>query len=71
METFKLKEDEEYIQLNDLMKVLNWVNSGGEAKQVILGEQVTVNGSIEMRVRRKLHAGDKVQWEGQSAEVTS
>ncbi|WP_258099761.1 RNA-binding S4 domain-containing protein [Marinoscillum pacificum] len=71
MEKFKLKENEEYIQLNDLMKVLNWVNSGGEAKQVILGEHVTVNGSIEMRVRRKLHTGDKIQWEDQSAEITS
>lgn len=71
METFKLKQDEDFIQLNDLMKVLNWVSSGGEAKQIILNEQVAVNGSIEMRVRRKLHAGDKVQWNTHSAEIAN
>ncbi|MBR06755.1 MAG: RNA-binding protein [Rickettsiales bacterium] len=69
MEKFTLQKDEDFIQLNDLMKVLNWVGSGGEAKQIILSEQVTVNGSIEMRVRRKLHSGDKVQWGDQSAEI--
>ncbi|MAE84662.1 MAG: RNA-binding protein [Flammeovirgaceae bacterium] len=70
MEKFTLQKDEDFIQLNDLMKVLNWVGSGGEAKQIILSEQVTVNGSIEMRVRRKLHSGDKVQWGDLSAEIS-
>lgn len=69
MEKFTLKTEEEYIQLNDLMQVLNWVGSGGEAKQTILNEQVTVNGNIEMRVRRKLHAGDLVKWGENEAEI--
>lgn len=71
MEKFTIKAGEEYIQLNDLMQVLNWVGSGGEAKQVILSEQVLVNGNIEMRVRRKLHAGDKVLWGENEAEIAS
>jgi len=69
MEKFTIKPDEDYIQLNDLMKVLNWVASGGEAKQLILNEQVEVNGNVEMRIRRKLHSGDKVTFEGKEVEV--
>lgn len=69
MKTFALKPDEEYIQLNDLMKVLSWVSSGGEAKQLILNEQVFVNGSLEMRIRRKLKKGDQVQYGEEKAEI--
>lgn len=69
MEKFILKPEEDFIQLNDLMKVLSWVGSGGEAKQHILGEQVTVNGNIEMRIRRKLHKGDKVHFWDNEIEI--
>ena len=34
----------EYIKLQDAMKYANSVYSGGEAKQLILEEQVKVNG---------------------------
>lgn len=71
MEKFTLQPDEEYIQLNDLMKVLSWVGSGGEAKQIILDEQVMVNGNPEIRIRRKLHSGDKIQWGTHQAEIIS
>lgn len=69
MEYFKLRKDEEYIQLNDLIKVLNWVGSGGEAKQVILDEKVTVNDSPELRIRRKLRSGDQILYEENSAVI--
>jgi len=69
MEKFTLRPDEEFIQLNDLMKVLNWVGSGGEAKQLILDEQVQVNGNVEMRIRRKLHTGDHVIFNGNEVTI--
>lgn len=71
MTTFKIRPDEDYIQLNDLLKVLNWVNSGGQAKQVILQEQVTVNGQPEIRVRCKLKVGDTVSFMDQSVKIES
>ncbi|MEQ8473722.1 MAG: RNA-binding S4 domain-containing protein [Marinoscillum sp.] len=71
MEKFNLQSGEDYIQLNDLMKVLNWVASGGEAKQHILEEQVLVNGNVEMRIRRKLKAGDTVSFGSNEAEIDS
>lgn len=58
MENFDLSPDEEFIELNNLMKILNWVNSGGEAKtRIDLGE-VQVNEIVETRRRRKLRRGD-------------
>lgn len=57
---FKL-ENQEYIQLNDLLKVLNIVSTGGEAKIVILEGEVMVNGEVEFQVRKKLRKGDKIE----------
>lgn len=60
MTKFSLK-GQEYIQLNDLLKVLNIVSTGGEAKIVILEGEVMVNGEVEFQVRKKLRVGDKVE----------
>ncbi len=56
---FKLKNG--FIELDNLLKVLNFVACGSEAKALILNGKVMVNDVIEMRVRRKLHHGDSVQ----------
>ncbi len=65
METFKLKG--EYIQLNQLLKALFWVGTGGEAMIRISDGEVTVNGKITTVKRKKLHAGDTVSYNGQTA----
>jgi len=69
METFKLQEGEEYIELNNLMKILNWVASGGEAKGQIDEGLVTVNGEVETRRRKKLRSGDKVEYGSEAAII--
>jgi len=69
MEQFNL-EDEEYIELNKLLKILSWVSSGGEAKQVIDEGQVQVNGEVELRRRRKLKTGDEVTLGEEKAQIT-
>lgn len=61
MELFKLKEDEEFIELNNLLKRWSWVASGGEAKAVIKQGDVIVNGEVELRVRKKMRKGDSVK----------
>jgi ribosome-associated protein len=58
---FKLTE--EYIQLNNLLKSLSLVGSGGEAKLLIKEGLVFVNGEVELQVRKKLRIGDKVQFD--------
>ncbi len=68
METFDL-EKQEYIELNRLLKVFNMVASGGEAKHLIKGGNVLVNGEVEVQVRKKLRAGDKVDFKGQQVKI--
>lgn len=54
----------EYIKLQDAMKYANLVYSGGEAKQLILEEQVKVNGEICTMRGKKLYPGDSFSFMG-------
>lgn len=69
METFTLKEDEEYIELKNLIKLLGWVATGGEAKVRIDNQQIKVNGEIETQRRKKIRRGDVVVSGDNQAEV--
>lgn len=51
------------IQLDQFLKLKNIVQSGGEAKHVIQGGLVKVNGEVETRRGRKLAPGDLVEIE--------
>ena len=53
----------EYIELIKLLKALNLVSSGGEAKTVVEDGFIQVNGEVETRKRRKLKPGDQVEFE--------
>ncbi|MBL7774956.1 MAG: RNA-binding S4 domain-containing protein [Saprospiraceae bacterium] len=56
---FELKGSD-FIQLNDLLKVLHLTGTGGEANLRISAGEAQVNGAVEYRKRRKLRAGDVV-----------
>jgi ribosome-associated protein len=60
MENFRLKEGEEYIELKNLIKILGWVGTGGEAKIRIDNQEIKVNGEIETQRRKKIRRGDTV-----------
>jgi ribosome-associated protein len=64
---FKLRGD--FVELDDMLKVLRLVESGGDAKHRIRSGSVKVNGVVETRVRRKLRAGDAVEFGGQKITV--
>ena len=64
---FELTHD--YIELNKLMKLLAWVQTGGQAKILIQEGKVLRNGEREFRVRAKLVAGDKIEWDGESVTI--
>lgn len=68
MESFKIKG--EYIQLNQLLKLMGWCNSGAEANALIEEGLVKVNGVQETRKRNKLLPGSKVEFDGQSVMVS-
>lgn len=52
--------DHEYIQLNQLLKLLGLVDTGGEANQRIVDGEVKVNNEVEYQKRKKLRQGDIV-----------
>ena len=54
----------EYIKLDSLLKAVNAVGSGGEAKIVIADGMVLVNGETELRRGPKLYSGDRVAYDG-------
>ena len=60
----------EFIKLQDAMKFANVVYSGGEAKQLILDEQVKVNGEVCTMRGKKLRSGDKFSFMGNTFEIT-
>ena len=60
----------EFIKLQDAMKYANIVYSGGEAKTLILEEQVQVNGEVCTMRGKKLRPGDKFTFMGQTYLIT-
>lgn len=58
----------EFITLNNLLKVLNLVGTGGEANIRIETGEVKVNGVAETQKRKKLRPGDVVNF--QKAVIT-
>ncbi|MDD5196619.1 MAG: RNA-binding S4 domain-containing protein [Candidatus Omnitrophota bacterium] len=64
---FKLKAG--FIELDNMLKVLELVMGGAQAKQQIQAGSVKVNGLVESRVRRKLRPGDYVEFSGQKINI--
>ena len=56
--TFQLKTN--YIQLNNLLKVLGVSDTWWDAKHMIIQWLVSVNGDVEERIRRKIKTWDIV-----------
>jgi len=50
--------------LDQFLKVTGIAGTGGQAKLMIQGGDIRVNGEVETRRRRKLAAGDSVEIDG-------
>ena len=57
---------EEYIKLGQALKAVGLVESGVEAKIVIADGEVLVNGQVETQRGKKLHEGDRVEFNGET-----
>ena len=53
---------QEPAELFRILKFEGLVDSGGAAKQVIDAGEVLVNGEVETRRRRKIMAGDQIEF---------
>lgn len=56
----------DYIKLDQFLKQMQAVSTGGQAKLIIQDGEVSVNGEVETRRGRKLITGDRVSLDGQT-----
>ena len=68
MHTFNL-DGHEFIELHNLLKITGLVSSGGMAKNLIGDGQVMVDGEVELRKRKKIRAGEMVEFAGEQIKV--
>jgi ribosome-associated protein len=59
----------EPVELYKILKFEGIVASGGEAKLVIADGQVTVNGEVETRKRKKIVSGDTIVFGGETLQI--
>jgi len=59
----------EMIRLGQFLKYSGLLDSGGDAKEVVIDGFVKVNDEIDRRRGRQLHDGDLVTFEGRTVRV--
>lgn len=62
METVHIKD--EYIKLNQLMKLCGFVGRGSDVKLLVDDGLITLNGHLVTELRKKIHPGDIVNVQG-------
>ena len=65
----KIKIDTEFIKLDQFLKMVNIAGSGGQAKIMIMSEDVKVNGAVETQRGKKLRSGDMIEAEGRKFQI--
>jgi ribosome-associated protein len=66
-QTFAVRGD--HIQLDQLLKVLGWCESGGAAHAAIAAGLVSVNAAVDTRKRAKIRPGDQVEFAGERVDL--
>lgn len=64
-----IKINSEYITLQQLLKMEDFISSGGEAKYYLMDNSPLVNGEKENRRGRKLYPEDVVVIEGKEFKI--
>lgn len=59
----------EPVELYKILKFEGMVGTGGEAKIVIADGQVLVNGEVETRKRKKIVAGDIIEFGDEKIQI--
>lgn len=71
MQTIEFELDRDYIELNQLLKLVGLCDSGGAGKLLVASGEVAVDGAVELRKTCKIHAGQVVTMDGVRIEVTT
>jgi len=62
---------DDMIRLGQLLQLAGWAEGGAEAKHLIADGEAKVNGEVERRRGRQLHAGDTVELFGEQVQITT
>ena len=62
-------ENKPFVELKNLLKIMDYVNSGGEAKIKIQSGDIVVNDEVETRRGRKLIKGDIIHVDLDKIEI--
>ena len=65
----KIRIFTDYIKLDALLKFAGLCETGGEAKELIQGGQVKVNGEVCTMRGKKCRAGDTVELDCQTVQI--
>ncbi|MGI5998346.1 MAG: S4 domain-containing protein YaaA [Lutispora sp.] len=65
----EIKIDTEFIKLDQFLKFTGLVNTGGEAKNIIMEGRVMVNGEVERARGKKLRVDDIVELGGRKYKI--
>ncbi len=65
MQAFEVELDQEYIALNDLLKITGVVDTGGAGKLMVASGVVQVDGQQELRKTCKIRPGQVVEVDGE------
>jgi ribosome-associated protein len=63
MATVHFELESDYIELNQLLKLVGLCGSGGIGKQIVASGVVFVDGQVELRKTAKIRSGQKVSVE--------
>jgi ribosome-associated protein len=68
-EIIQKKISTDFIRLDSFLKLCDAVQSGGHAKIVIQDGEIKLNGVVCTQRGKKLHIGDKVEFENKIYEI--
>lgn len=60
MQILDFELDRDFVELNQLLKLVGLCDSGGAGKQLVASGEVRVDGQVELRKTCKIHAGQTV-----------
>jgi ribosome-associated protein len=61
MQQLEFSLDGDYVELNQLLKLVGVCDSGGAGKQLVASGEVQVDGKVELRKTCKIRAGQTVR----------
>ncbi len=60
----------DYIQLDQFLKKLDYISSGGETAAFLEGHDITLNGKEVHEKRKKIRKGDSLSIDGEEFHMT-